>query len=87
MPWAHLVRPETVGDYISLKDVTGKEIYEGDIVKFLYMGFEENCGAVIYDTGDFIPSFCIEWGDGNIEESFADVEIVGNIFENPELVK
>ena len=73
--------------YTGIKDKKQTEIYEGDIVKFLYGGFEENIGTVIYDTGDFVPGFCIEWGDGNIEESFANAEIVGNIFENPELVK
>ena len=76
-----------------LKDKNGKEIFEGDIVQF------EDC----YEVPDFlyINTGIIEWCQGGfhvtnrdsvlmedlLDGDSLDVTIIGNIYENPELLE
>lgn len=91
-----------VEEFTGLFDRNGKEIYEGDIVKFVFYR-KDRIGKVVFD---FIPDsegFYIEkhygwgiWCDDNFNTSLGDyaddnmrcegIEIIGNIHENPELV-
>ena len=58
-----------------------KEIYEGDIIKykFSYDSFPEN-HEVVYSRGCFGANKYLLW---DLEE----INIIGNIFENSELLK
>ena len=72
-----------------LKDKNGKEIFEEDIVKFtITNGFDyvvDEFGTVKYKLGAFyILNGLTEYiiSDIHIDE----IEVVGNIYENPELL-
>lgn len=82
----------TEGQFTGLKDRHGKDIYEGDIfsdgsvVEFFY--------GLTWDGGGSLHSgfYCKKWFDYNepgelsYHYGFDDLEIIGNIHENPELL-
>ncbi|MER0467827.1 YopX family protein [Bacillus cabrialesii subsp. cabrialesii] len=68
--------------YTGLKDKNGREIYEGDII------LEHNTDTkfvVKYDNRH--ASYYLDLGIGDGAFMVGDLEIIGNIYENPELLK
>ena len=82
------VCPYSVGQYTGLKDTNGKEIYEGDIVGsngFIHIvTYVENLAGFGTISKELPGSYGIldqRWID------YCDIVIVGNIHDNPELLK
>ena len=74
------VIPDTVGQYIFKKDKYGKEIYEGDILKT----------DVDFWKIEVVNSIADFWKDyGYAREVFenTELEVIGNTYENPELLE
>lgn len=86
----YLDDPESIlMQYTGLKDKNGKEIYEGDILKM--PSFNPELNIVRFDRGGFYlePITGIEshfWSDIKYAEDDGS-EVIGNIYENPELLK
>jgi uncharacterized phage protein (TIGR01671 family) len=72
---------------IGLNDKNGKEIFEGDIIKFQYKR-KERLGVIRGFTvfGNLIQ--VVEFGSIYFRDiAFREKEVIGNIYENPELLK
>ena len=77
------VRIETVGQYTGLKDWDGKEIYEGDIVE-IDCGTYKDKGVIQFNDGMF---YCFNYGFEHAQLNPPDLEVIGNIYENPDLLE
>ena len=82
------VDPETVGQYTGLLDRNGKEIYEGDILRwgkdFHIFVVEWIASETRFGVRNTLLTYC----DPD-KDSFSNTgicEIIGNIHQNPELI-
>jgi uncharacterized phage protein (TIGR01671 family) len=81
--------PETVGQYTGIEDVAGRKIFEGDIVrcgtgricKVVYFTSPSHCGFDLYAVNGFDAPPPIKW------KLFTDTEVIGNVYDNPELLE
>lgn len=89
MPFAYKVRPETVGQCTGIKDNTGILAYEGDILKAEQYNSHDDriVGAVVWEPicSGFYPF--IEIRDTEYLAELDSLRIIGNIWENPDLIK
>ena len=76
------INPETVGQFIGLKDKNGEEIFEGDILDF---------SGIITEVR-FVQGVFVFLVNGNLDERLCGrtdlfAKIIGNIHENPDILK
>ena len=79
------VKRNTVGQYTCMHDCNGKEIYDGDIVRT----DDEDEELAIIEWGDDTLKFMVTHGNvcSDLGEYYPrDIEVIGNIYDNPELL-
>ena len=72
--------------YTGVNDKNGKEIYTGFLVKWGLRTYKIcfNCGFYMHDLSRINPEYPIT---KEFKEAPEEFEIVGNIYENPEILK
>lgn len=76
--------------YTGLKDKNGVEIYEGDVIFYNSTGYKGEvsfstlggCSYYVFENG-----VGAEFGEKKLLEMVSDLEVIGNIYENPELLE
>ena len=89
----YLVVPETVGQFTNMTDCINNLLFEGDLVKAFddkKCEFDQSYIGIVKFVGG---AFGVEWHAKNFQTfmPFRDIEsnimLVGNIFDNPEMLK
>lgn len=85
-----IVSPETVGQFTQIYDVKGREIYEGDIVSWIFFGSSKEHGVVEYNKSDAQFRITIN-RPGNKKDSTSlqnkrRLTVIGNIHDNPKIM-
>ena len=89
---AYEVIPESIGKCTALTDMNGKQFFEGDIVRFNHYIGRGKLGVIKF--GNFntpyekgLTGFFIDWELTKIITAFDYLEVIGNIYDNPELLR
>lgn len=76
------VLPETVGEYTGLTDKNGKKIFEGDIIRS-----NSERGYIEYYPNDCAFDVVDDHGFYWLISEMSNIEVIGNIHDNPELLE
>ena len=77
------VDTETVGQFTGMTDKKGKKLFEGDVYS---MGEKNILYVVIFDKSQFIGKQVGNRSLAGLEYWKSDIEIVGSVHDNPELL-
>jgi len=80
-----------IQQYIGIKNKNGNDIYDGDIVRYNCsvheFEIETHVGEVYFEEGIFYFDKNMSFASNDSNFDMFSLEVIGNIFENPELLK
>lgn len=81
------VDPETICEYTGLTDKNGTKIFEGDIVRY-----GDSIHKVVFEQRNGTAYFGLFWSPKETVpfgkyQDLRHIEVIGNIYDNPELLK
>ncbi len=85
------VSPDTVGQYTGLRDKNGKKIFEGDICRNSRTGevvsvhWHGTMAGFVWSKRKSDGTYLYDWGE--LFRAYDKYEIIGNIQDNPELLR
>lgn len=83
-----MVVSDTVGQYTGLKDKNGQKIFEGDIAKNEYEDRKYQYFKIFYNDKTLQWEVMNKYGmSGILHNVIGNMEIIGNIHDNPELLE
>lgn len=86
------VKTETIGQLIRLKDINEIDIYENDLIERTETDCSGNTSNSVYEVVYFQTAFCLKcikseiFKPESIIYTMQDLTIIGNRFQNPELL-
>lgn len=84
-PFSYEVELDSIGQFSSMIDKDGRKIFHGDIVTYKYRDSDPiRIGIVKYI--DFLGAFLIVGSNYELGSPYYTIELIGNIFDNPELI-